>query len=276
MGGGRVAVWLRRHQGELFKDLLVGFVVGVVLFVGALLWDIRLANRQDRLQQTLAKQQDELQMKLADQAEVLENTRFVRDVAVSGSGARPFGGLNLRGAHLAGLDLGCKHHTNREGMNLEGGVIQVTGHCSDFQHADATGANLAGTDLSGAYMQFAQLAEASMSQSDLSHAALDRADLRGIDFHLTNLTQASMAEADLRDATLSSLQGAPSNFMGADLRNAYLGFDFRRVEMHGAKLSGADLTNSLLRPSNLSSACYDNTTTWPKGFEPPKSGKRGC
>jgi hypothetical protein len=50
-------------------------------------WDARLADRQDRLAR-----------ELADRAEVLENTRFVRQVAIEEAAVKPFGGLNLRGA----------------------------------------------------------------------------------------------------------------------------------------------------------------------------------
>ena len=51
-------------------------------FFGACWWDARLQTRQDALASAIADRQDRLARDLANQAEVLENTRFVRQLAL--------------------------------------------------------------------------------------------------------------------------------------------------------------------------------------------------
>jgi hypothetical protein len=111
---GAVATWWRAQKGELARDAIIGFVVGVVLFLGACWWDARLQARQDALASAIADRQDGVARDLANQAEVLENTRFVRQLATStGAAPKPFGYINLRGAQLAGLELVCVRPTSR-------------------------------------------------------------------------------------------------------------------------------------------------------------------
>jgi hypothetical protein len=94
------------QRGDLAKDLIIGVVVGILLLIGAMVWDARLADRQDDLAKTIAERQDQLAQDLANQAEVLENTRFVRQIATSeGDTPKPFARINLRGAQLGGLSL---------------------------------------------------------------------------------------------------------------------------------------------------------------------------
>ena len=78
-----MATWWREQRGDLAKDALISVVVGVALFFGACWWDARLQARQDALASAIADRQDELARDLANHAEVLENTRFVRQIATS-------------------------------------------------------------------------------------------------------------------------------------------------------------------------------------------------
>jgi predicted negative regulator of RcsB-dependent stress response len=79
---GAVATWWRAHRGDLAKDLIIGVVVGVLLLLGAMWWDTKLVDRQNDLAKAIADHQDDLAQDLANQAEVLENTRFVRQLAL--------------------------------------------------------------------------------------------------------------------------------------------------------------------------------------------------
>ena len=88
------------------------------------------------------------------------------------------------------------------------------------KHADLRGANLVGTDLSG--------------------AKLSLADLRGANLKYTDLGGVKLGYADLRHA----------NLYGADLRNA----DLHYANLSNTDLSGTDLRGANLKYTNLSTA----------------------
>ena len=75
--------WWRAHRGDLAKYAIISVVVGVALLFGVMVWDARLADRQNDLATTIAVRQDDLAKDLANQAEVRENTRFVLDAPTS-------------------------------------------------------------------------------------------------------------------------------------------------------------------------------------------------
>ena len=115
---GAVAAWWRLQRGDLAKDAIISVVVGVPApfrrhVVGrqasgtaGRIGDA-IAARQDVLAKSIADRQDDLARDLANQAEVLENTRFVRQIATSkGKTPKPFASINLRGAQLGGLPSG--------------------------------------------------------------------------------------------------------------------------------------------------------------------------
>jgi hypothetical protein len=116
---GAVASWWRGQRGDLAKDAIIGVVVGVLLLLGAVWWDTKLqarqdaletaiADRQDGLAKAIADRQDRLAQDLAKQAEVLENTRFVRQIATSaGDTPKPFTSINLRARSLEDWSFGA-------------------------------------------------------------------------------------------------------------------------------------------------------------------------
>jgi hypothetical protein len=124
---GGVARWWRVQRGDLAKDAIISVVVGVALLFGAWWWDAKLqarqdalataiADRQDGLAKAIADRQDDLAQDLANQAEVLENTRFVRQIATTkGRTPKPFASINLSGAELGGLSLPCTSVRHRVG-----------------------------------------------------------------------------------------------------------------------------------------------------------------
>ena len=102
----------------------------------------------------------------------LENLRFVREVALGSSDVMPFRGLDLVGANLSGLRLGCRDKERVEGCKS----------AADFQGALLQGANLSEMDLEGANLSTADLRNADLRDTDLSGAILLGSLLGGAQF----------------------------------------------------------------------------------------------
>lgn len=274
-----MARWWRAQKGELAKDAIIGFVVGVVLFLGACWWDAKLQARQDELASTIANRQDGLARDLANQAEVLENTRFVRQLATSDGGApKPFASINLHGAELGGLNLECADTTHHRG-------------CADFSQADLGEANLRSTRLGGADFIEADLHQATLDMAEFSGAILYSANLNGVttgtsasaefsraqmhmvtlvgaqldhnnfaraDFTSGNADNAALSWADFHRADLRG-----SSFKHADLRHArFSRANMAHVDLTSADLRGANFTRADLRKAIFTDICFDATTKW--------------
>jgi uncharacterized protein YjbI with pentapeptide repeats len=213
-----------------------------------------------------------LEDRITSRQEVLENTRFVREVALDPQArALPFADLRLTGAQLAGLALGC-----RPGP---------ADNCADLSGADLSGANLSGADLSGADLSNADLADTDLAEAalnaavlydaNLSSADLSEADLRGANLIRADLSDADLSGTDLSSATLllADLTGADLRYAspsGANLTDANLtGADLSGANLTDADLSSADLTDADVAGANLSGVRADEDTRWPDGFAPP-------
>ncbi|MBA8806354.1 pentapeptide repeat-containing protein [Promicromonospora sukumoe] len=123
------------------RDMVVavvsGLTVGLVLMVGQ--WWIDDAR--------------------SDRAESLANVQYIREtVRDTPGGPKNFRGMNLRGADLSGVDMGCEVQINRRVTDqitqdphgsLEGADPQT---CADFTGADLSGAVLDHADISGAVL----------------------------------------------------------------------------------------------------------------------------
>ena len=269
---GVVAGWWRVRRGDLVKDALISVVVGVLLLFGAWWWDAKLqerqdaletaiANRQDDLAKAIADRQDDLARDLANQAEVLENTRFVRQIATSeGDTPKPFASINLRGAELGGLHLRCTELRRHLG-------------CADFSNADLGEANLAFTDLRGAGLEEADLHKATLDMADLTGASLFEANLDGVTtrknrsatFRDARWDQATLVQARLRDIDFT---GGSFTFGNADEADFYWGHfdhanlrrssfkhaDMRYATFRAANITRVDLTSADLRGANFTRA----------------------
>jgi uncharacterized protein YjbI with pentapeptide repeats len=294
---GGVARWWRVQRGDLAKDAIISVVVGVALLFGAWWWDAKLQARQDALASAIAARQDDLARDLADQAEVLENTRFVRQIATSrGKTPKPFASINLRGAELGGLYLGCTNMRRRDG-------------CADFSRADLREANLTLTGLGGAILIHTDLHKANLDMANLSGALLYEANLAGVatkakrdhevadpnirtsfrdaDLGHATLFQARLKDSDFRDALVYDANAdeavlSSANFHHATLDRSHLKrADLRRVNFRDAKmvrvdltsadLRGADFTRADLRKAVLTDVCFDATTIWGSNSPPPSS-----
>jgi WD40 repeat protein len=98
-----------------------------------------------------------------------------------------------------------------------------------------------------------------------------RRDFRTIDLSGIDLTWAVLSDADFKG---SNLQGAI--LTGATLHRVDFGggvnltfADLSRAEMVGADLTGVNFEGANLEGVNLSGVRFDETTRFPKGFQPP-------
>jgi uncharacterized protein YjbI with pentapeptide repeats len=222
---------------------------------------------------------------LANQAEVLENTRFVRSIATSKEETpKPFASINLHGAELGGLNLGCNPRT------LLG--------CADFRKADLQEANLTTASFAGAGFWDADLRKANLTDTDFSSTSFKDANLDGAAtvqsagfqsarMIRTTFVQSRLERASFSDATLSEVKADQVLLSHGDFRNAYLrrsGFnhaDLRNANFRGAEMIQVDLTSADLRGAKfvgtdlsktvLTDVCFDDTTRWGSNKPPARS-----
>lgn len=282
---GAVATWWRAQKGELARDAIIGFVVGVVLFLGACWWDARLQARQDALASAIADRQDGVARDLANQAEVLENTRFVRQLAMmKGVLLKPFANIDLKGAELGGLNLQCVNWRTYTG-------------CANFFGADLHEADLRATNLRGAGLIQADLYSATLDEANLTNVDLSEANLtgvggkafarfRGAQFYGATLFQAQLADNDFRDTSFVDANADEAllflaNFHHADLERTrfrradlwhanFRGANMTDADLTSADLRGAEFTRADLRKAVLTDVCFDHTTQW--GSNTPPTG----
>jgi hypothetical protein len=119
--------------------------------------------------------------------------------------AGPFDEMDLRGASLAGINLGS-----------------LDFHGARFDRATLTGAwllesNLAQASFPGAYLDQAWCAAACLREGDFQGASLVRANLRGCDCR-----QANFSGANLTGATLDGADLCGADFSSGNLQDAFL------------------------------------------------------
>ena len=121
------------------------------------------------------------------------------------------------------------------------------------ENAELRALDLAGADLTGAY-----LLNANLEGADLTGANLTDADLGGADLLDAHLTDANLGGADLLVANLPGADLSYANLAGADLTGAYL----LDANLTGATLTCADLTGAYLLDANLTDANLSGVTGW--------------
>ena len=103
--------------------------------------------------------------------------------------------------------------------------------------------------------------------ADFSRCRLVAMDLRGKDLQEANLEWADLTESDLRGCKLGR-----ANLHGAYLTGAQLdGADLERARLDGTYLLMTDFGNARLVGTTFAGAVWDQGTTWPAGFTPPKA-----
>ena len=222
---GRLRRLLRSLNGnDLARDLVIGLILVLAGFATAF-W----------LESRIAQQQQEIEERRSNQQEVLENTRFVREVVLNPDvKVQPFMGLNLAGAQLAYLDLSCRGK-------------ETWGRCADLTDADLSGANLHMANLTGAILTRSNLSNIDGSGMYLTGAQLEGANLTGANLHGADLYWAHLNGANLSDA---------------NLRGTKLSADLTGADLTGANLVNADLRGAVLRDTDLTGICYNNGTVW--------------
>jgi len=110
-------------------------------------------------------------------------------------------------------------------------------HNRDLSYVDASGASLAGLDLTGGF---------------LLETVFRDAHLGGAVFTDAIVLQTSFAGANLAGADLARVAAAESDFRGADLSGAQLeGTVFAESPVDGCRMSGAKVTSAVLQEANL-------------------------
>lgn len=230
-------------NNDLARDLVIGLILVLAGFATAFWLEHSIADQQQALEAQRSAQQIEIEESRQRSQEVLENTRFVREVALNpDAAAQPFNGLSLGGAQLGSLNLACRGPR----------------YCADFRKADLTAADLTFADLTGANMMMA--------------------DLVGADLGNARLPDAVLITTNMRRAHMSFVNFAGANLFGADLTGAnLLGAHFAGADLTGANVNGADLTGAeFLESANLTNICFNGETKWPWGFQPPRQSGLGC
>jgi len=203
-----------------------------------------------------------LEQSLAGRAEVAENVRYVREVAIGDATEQPFRNLNLTGALLGGLDLSCTGYDDDEFCQER---------LADFQSAELEGADLSLTNASGGSFVTVNARSADFSGADLRRAVFLQADLREASFYAAVLQDANFDDADLRGADLRGAQLTGASFVGADLRGAFLPSPIGHAltaEIELERIGDADFGDALLDDDALMWLC----TTAAQGLSCPSGG----
>lgn len=122
---------------------------------------------------------------------------------------------------------------------------------------DLSGTFLNNADLSQLYLSGANFREAFLIEANLSEANFSEANLRGAILRRAFLFSTGLRMADLRKADLSGANLWQADLLQADIRGANLSrVNFReaflvKADLSGADLTGADLIDAFLNEANL-------------------------
>ncbi|WP_084468298.1 pentapeptide repeat-containing protein [Promicromonospora sukumoe] len=145
---------------------LIDVTIGVVssLVVGLLLAGYQAWIDDERERLTQAVEADR-----AEREQVLANVQFIREtIRDAPEGVKPFRGMNLRGADLSGMDLGCPVSFDAS-VGWSRDRVET---CADFTGADLTGARLDGANLTGALLVGGKLEDVSATNLFAPAAAI--------------------------------------------------------------------------------------------------------
>ncbi len=227
----------------------------MALVVGALISTATIAV-QAKLDRDAAARAEHLAAQAELAAQQRDDLRFVREVASRpGTVSRPFDGLDLTDANISGLPLGCE--------------VPGASDCARFVNASMARVSAVGADLRGSRFQAVNAELASFSMADLRGSFFDVADITGTNFDRADLRGASFGYATIR------IDGADPSFQMADLRGTRFATDL------SPEVEGRTGLDELIVTTNLGDwgfklSCWDSTTVWPAGFEPPPSNPDAC
>jgi uncharacterized protein YjbI with pentapeptide repeats len=268
--GVGLCLWIRdpnKGWGDLGQGVMVSVAVAVALMAVQ-------RDADDRTRATEASRQNTAERQSLQLALTLK--RDLRGIALAD---RDLHGFFLADRNLDAADL---HGADLRGADLHGARFREASLVS--AKLDAATVSLA--DLRGAVLVPDALVGDTSTQPDnrarpatFRKADLERANLRRLELGGVNFRGALLAGADLRDSRLTDIiPGDRATFRNAflvfaDLQNSFVGsVDFRGATLGGARFCGA----RDLRRARLEGARYDDTTRWPRGFDPKSRGaKRG-
>lgn len=142
------------------------------------------------------------------------------------------------------------------GANLnQANLSKVILTSADLQEANLT------ANLSGAWLENANLFKADLNQANLEDAVLSHSKLCGANLHEAflggaTLTHADLRGADLRKAYLRGVNLIQAKLGGADLREADLSPDIEWTRLNSANLTKADLRETNLGNTDLTNAVF--------------------
>jgi len=165
--------------------------------------------------------------------------------------------IDLSERDLRDIDLSME---NLVGANLTETVLRGT----TLDGADLTGAKLTRVDLTQVSARRTILSKANLTGAVLRDSDLSEADLTRARMWATDLTGANAVGADLTKAFLEHAVLRGTDLSGATLVGAVL----KRTMLSGTKLYGADLTDADVAEAVFHWAFADESTIWPRGFDP--------
>ena len=135
------------------------------------------------------------------------------------------------------VELAVKEKVDLSGAFLEGADLKGV----YFEKANLEGANLEGADLYDAHL----------SGSNLNNANLERANLKIANLHKVNLEEANLKNANLESANLHS-----TNLEKANLHNARLqGSHIHNINLEKANIEGVDFTDARFSSDKIKQDC---------------------
>ncbi len=158
------------------------------------------------------------------------------------------GCLDLTRINAVGVDLADANLQNTcwDGSDLRGAIISGANLAdTTFNSAILQQANLDGVEAEGASFASANMFGTNLSRSDLSHANLLAANMATSLLQGTNLADANLQGANLSGATMFGATLTGTNLLNANLANAVLpDVDLSRAENLTAEQVSAALTNA--------------------------------
>ena len=159
------------------------------------------------------------------------------------------------------------------------GVAMIVIRCETGDHVSVAveslaGANLTRLNLHRALLDDQVLRRADLSDSDLRSAWLERSDLSEANLSRVRLPACNASRANFARANLTGAFMRSGIYEGADFTEAdFTGADVGRARFAGAMLHGSNLELSIdLQEADLTGALADESTRWPRGFDPKVSG----
>ena len=177
-----------------------------------------------------------------------------------------FGSLALPAAVLAQV----KDFTDQTltGKDFKGASLAG----ADFSDATLENCNFNGASLKGAHFKDTVVKGTVIEDADLTGA-----DLRGISGQLF-LSGSNLGKVNLEGTDCKRLDLFRTVFKEANLRNTknwsqVTNCDFYKADLRGANLRGAyTIHGKTLAEVRFKGALYDETTSWPDGFDPVAAG----